>query len=74
MSAIDLSEFDSVAPGRLKCWASQLSDEQLAKVTAARAAGHSYPTISKVVTGWGVKVSSSAVANHANGDCLCPKK
>ena len=72
-AAPDLSEFDAIAPAKLGCWFSRLTEDQQAKVTAAKAAGHSNPTIAKVVTSWGVESTRSPVANHFAGACGCAK-
>lgn len=73
--SLDLSEFEKVAPPRngTTCWADKLTPEQEQKVLAARVAGYSYKTISKVVTGWGIPVSEGSVNNHLTGVCKCPK-
>ena len=69
---IDLSEFEAVAPRiGVQCWGSKLTEDQRAKVEAARADGFSYKTIAAVVTKWGVSTSPSAVPNHLNHDCKC---
>ena len=69
--AIDLSEFDAAAPSRSTCWHRKLSEEQQAKVDAAHAAGYGRKTIAKVVSDWGVKISSSPVGNHYSAGHEC---
>jgi len=62
--AVDLSEFEAQSPKTSRCWFKSLSEDQRAKVTAAREAGYGAPTIAKVVSGWGIPITKSPVLNH----------
>lgn len=69
--AIDLDEFEAKAPIKNRCWHSRLSDDQRGKVDAAKGAGYSGPTIAKVVTDWGVKISGSSINAHYSDGHNC---
>ena len=73
MPTTDLSEFDAIAPPRvIGCWYARLTPEQQQKVTDARTAGHVYPTIAKVVSGWlGSNISDRRLSEHFTGSCPC---
>ena len=73
---VDLSEFEAAAPKKKNlCWfATLLTEEQQQKVAKARAAGHQYDTISKVMEGWGIKkVHNTSLGHHFLGHCGCGK-
>lgn len=70
-AAVDLSEFEAASPTKLVCFFTRLDETQREKVTAAKEAGYSYPTISKVMATWGIKVGSSTIGRHYQGGCAC---
>lgn len=69
-AAVDLAEFEAKNPAA-RCWYRRLTDDQRAKVDAAREAGYSGNTIAKVVTDWGIKITCSPVYNHYSSDHGC---
>lgn len=71
--SVDLSEFAATGevPNPTSCWFKRLSDEQQAKVGAAREAGYPYRTIALVLATWGFKVNRRTIGDHFTGGCSC---
>ena len=70
--AVALDEFEAVGkPKGAGCWFQRLTAEQQEKVTAAHEAGYSFPTITRVVNGWGIEIGRSRLGDHFRKGCSC---